>query len=1025
QTKGENPTRCHPPPRAGQVHHSVEARIARLSLSFLGPWQVIFDGEAVTSFKYDKVRALLAYLATEADRPHRRETLMGMLWPELPEAAARNNLRQVLVTLREAIGDRTAEPPYLLTSRATVQFNPDSDAWLDVTAFTDLLAACERHPHRSPDNCKTCAERLQQVAELYRGPFLAEFFLPDSVAFEEWTLLKREWLQRQMLAALARLTAYHERRGQYEQASRYARRQLELEPWHEEAHRQLMRLHFLRGERNAALAQYEQCRRVLVEELGVEPEAETTALYEQIRDATEDVPIALERLALPAERPHTLPPQPTPFVGRETELQEIGRLLDTMDCRLLTLTGPGGVGKTRLALQAAAEHLDTFADGVFFVSLASLPSADLLIRAIANALRLEVEAAADPRTQLLAQLRHKEMLLVLDNFEHLLEGVDLLADILRGAAGVTLLVTSRERLDLQREWVFTVEGLSTPCPTQPSTLEVENNDAVQLFVQSARRVRTDFALSPENQTDIVRICQLVAGLPLALELAAAWVRVLSCREIADEIEQGIGFLTTTLRDVPERHRSLTAVFDHSWRLLSAEEQAVLPKLSVFEGGFRRQAAGRVAGASLPTLAALVDKSLLQWNPSGRYAMHEMVCQYAEGKLQASEETAVVQARHLEYYLDWAITADPNLVGAEAAGWLEQFEAEKDNLRTALTRVLRHGEAESGLQLVGALWWFWYTRGYHSEGRTWLAKALARDETGEPGDARAKALQGAGVLAWNQGDYAAARSYYEEALAIRRASGDQLAISALLNNLGNLAMDQGDYVTARQSHEESLAIKRVLDDQRGIAISLGNLGIVAYQQGDYDTARSFYEESLVIKRALDDRRGISLTVGNLGNVLFEQGNYPAARALLEESLALKRELGDKWGIATTLGNLGEVALGEGDLAAARKRLGESLEIRRELGDKWSIADSLEAFAALAFAEGDLEQAALLWGTAEALREAIGTSQAAGDRARHDRNVAAARAQLGEEAIATAWAEGRAMSPEQAADYALGLFNYAQS
>jgi predicted ATPase/DNA-binding SARP family transcriptional activator len=997
----------------------MEELVARLRLSFLGPWQVTLAGEAVTTFKYDKVRALLAYLAIEADRPHRRETLMGLLWPDLPEAAARNNLRQVLLTLREAIGDRTAEPPYLLTSRSDIQFNPDSDYWLDVKVFLELLAASNRHGHHSVESCRICARRRQQAVEVYRGPLLAEFFLPDTAAFEEWALLKRERLNQLMLDSLNRLTAYHERRGQYDQARHYAQRQLALEPWREEAHRQLMRLHLLNGDRSAALAQYEQSRRVLAEEVGVEPEAETTALYEQILQATEEAPIALGRLALPAERPHTLPPQATPFVGREGEVAEIGRLLDSLDCRLITLTGPGGIGKTRLALQVATEYLDVFADGVFFVPLAALHSADLLVDGMGKALKLEVGGAAEPKSALLSQLREKEMLLVLDNFEHLLEGAGLLADILRQAPDAMLLVTSRERLQLQGEWVFAVQGLSVPLGSPEalsSPAELENSDALPLFIQSARRARQDFALSPENQADVIRICQLVAGMPLAIELAAAWVRALSCREIAGEIERSITFLSSNVRDIPERHRSLTAVFDHSWRLLSAEEQAVLRKLGVFQGGFRRKAAEQVAGASLAILAALVDKSLLQWDPAGRYKMHEMVRQYTKEKLEASGEKATTQGKHLAFFLDWAEMAKARLEGVELPKWLEQLEAEMDNLRAALQWVLQHGEAESGLRLAGALWWFWYTRGYLNEGREWLTMALAQQEEAEQSKARAKALQGAGVLAWNQGDYPAARRLHEEGLAIMRTLGDKRAVAVQLNNLSNLALDQGDYDQARAMLEESLVIKRELGDEQGIAGSLGNLGLVAFSQGDYAAARSFYEESLALKRTLNDVRGMAITLGNLGNVFFEQGDYLAACSLLEESLDLKRGLGDRWGVAVNLRHLGELAVRQGNLAAAREFHEESLAIRRELGDKWSMADSLEALAALVLGEEKPEQAALLWGAAEALREAIGAPLPAGEQARHDSDVATARAQVGEAVLTAAWAEGRQMSPEQAIVYA---------
>jgi DNA-binding SARP family transcriptional activator len=540
-----------------------------LSLSFLGSVQATLNGEALAGFRYDKVLALLAFLAVEEDRPHRRESLVGLLWPDLPEEAAKANLRQALATLRSVIGDRSADPPFLLISRDSVQWHSAAGAWVDVTAFTHLIQASSRHLHRHAGHCRACAQRYAQAAELYGGGFLAHFFLPDSAPFEEWAALKREVLQRQALEALSYLVSYYERRGEYATAEAYVRRQLALEPWHESAHRHLMRLLMLNNQRSQALAHYEQCCRILAEELGVDPAAETTALYEQIRDESQEIIADVTRLALPAERAHNLPPPPTPFVGREQELAGIAALLDDPACRLLTLVGAGGIGKTRLALQAATEQLDAFADGVYFVPLAAVPSADLAIAAIGEAIGSPFTGQGSLKAQLLHSLRGKEMLLVLDNFEHLLESAGLLAEILAAATGVSLLVTSRERLGLHGEWLFEVQGLPYPAEGLPAIdgwteADYEHYSAMYLFLKSASRLQPDLKLDEREFRWVARICQLVEGMPLAIELAAAWIRVLSCAEIAGQIEQGIHFLATSLRDLPPRHRSLHAVFDHSW-----------------------------------------------------------------------------------------------------------------------------------------------------------------------------------------------------------------------------------------------------------------------------------------------------------------------------------------------------------------------------------------------------------------------------------------------------------------------------
>jgi DNA-binding SARP family transcriptional activator len=469
--------------------------MARLSLSLLGPLRIALDGRPVNGFAYNKARALLVYLAVEADRAHQRDALVGLLWPELPDPAARTNLRQALANLREAIGDATAAPPFLLIARDNIQLNPISDYDLDGAAFTALLAACDTHAHRHPERCRACAARMEQALALYRGDFLAEFALGDSAPFDEWQLRHRERLHQQALGALAHLANYHERRGEDAPARRYAQRQIELDPWREEAHRQLMRLLARGDQRSAALMQYEICRRALARDLDVAPAAETTALYECIRDGalkieneelkttdTQRFSIFNSQFSIST---HNFPAPTTPLIGREVDLAELGDLLENPAHRLITVAGPGGIGKTRLALAAASEQAQAFTHGAVFVPLAAISTAAFLAPAIMAALDLTLQGQRDPRDQLFDYLCGKELLLVLDNFEQLLAsglsenegGAALLTDILQRAPGVTLLVTSRERLALQGEWLFELPGLSYPAGELVDG--VENYSSVQ------------------------------------------------------------------------------------------------------------------------------------------------------------------------------------------------------------------------------------------------------------------------------------------------------------------------------------------------------------------------------------------------------------------------------------------------------------------------------------------------------------------------------------------------------------------
>lgn len=619
--------------------------MAGLSICLLGPVQVQVEGQRAAAFSYNKARALLAYLVVEANRAHPRDTLVGLLWPDLPNHAARTNLRQSLADLRQAIGDAAASPPFLHITRDTVQFNSDSAYTMDLTVFRGLLAACEAHPHRHIDRCRHCAERLEQAAALYRGDFLAELNLVDSAPFEEWAVMQRERLHQSVLDALAHLAAYYERSGALEQARRTVARVLELDPWREEAHRTLMRLLALSGQRSAALHQYEVCRRTLAHELDVPPDAQTTALYWRIRDG--GMPGAATTGHL-ARQFASLPLPPTLLVGREEELAELGGLLVNRAYRLITLHGPGGIGKTRLALAAAVQQAEAFEHGAAFVSLDATPSTEFLASAILAALDVPVQSQHPPQEQLLAFLRERELLLVLDSFEHLAPGAGLLAELLQRAPQLTLLVTSQTRLALQAEWLFNLPGLS--CPPAAKPVDLMQFSAARLLLQRLQQVQRMPALSAEDEQAVVTICRLVAGMPLAIELAAAAIRGRTLQEVAAALEQDQPILETQVQDVPARHASIRAVLEHAWQLLSPDERHVFSGLAVFRGGFQADAAFDVAGATLPVLRALIDKSLLQRDATGRYSMHDLVRPFAAERLHASGQAETTALRHLVYFM---------------------------------------------------------------------------------------------------------------------------------------------------------------------------------------------------------------------------------------------------------------------------------------------------------------------------------------------------------------------------------------
>ncbi|HZT42719.1 MAG TPA: tetratricopeptide repeat protein [Chthonomonadaceae bacterium] len=799
---------------------------------------------------------------------------------------------------------------------------------------------------------------------------------------------------------------------------------------------------------------------------------------------------SLVRLGVKLERSlegfdQNLPLASTSFIGRQKEMQEIGELL--LQARLLTLTGAGGCGKTRLALEITKANLGAYPDGVWLVELADLSDPSLVPQQLATVLGLREEPGRTLTETLRDYLQPRTVLLLLDNCEHLITACAELADrLLRGCPQLGIFATSREALGVPGEQIYRTPPLFAPYPAHLPKNEkdlaviVSGYDAPRLFVERAGLKKPGFALTTQNAAVVASVCYRLDGIPLAVELAAARVSVLSVEEISMHLEHRFRLLISGSSTVLPRQQTLQATLDWSYELLTEQERLLLSRLCVFAGGWTLEAAEAVCAEEqdsvlamlssgkrveregmMDILASLVEKSLViveEREGKSRYRMLETIREYASERLREKREEKLWHGRHLNFFLNLAEEAETKLTGAEQAEWLERLQEENENLQAALNCcTIDKEKVEPCVQLWGAIWRYWYIRGCYSEGREQLQAALSQDARNFRSQAWAKAFYGLGSLILMQGDYAAARSQFEESLAISRELGDKRYMAASLIGLGNVAMDQGDYAAGQAFYEECLALFRELGDKRGISVVLNNLGNVAYHQSNYKADRALQEESLEIQRELGDKRSIAISLNNLGNVAYHQGDYTAAHAFYEECLALFRQLGDKWGVsialngaggvakacgdygaagalyeeslslsketggksgvASALSNLGEVAYREGDYAKASCFYKESLVIRRKIEEKPGIAESLRDMADLAAGQGQFEMAARLWAAAEVLRETIGSPLPPKEKEEVDRKVATARASLGEEAFASAWEQGQAMTFEQAIEYAL--------
>lgn len=977
-----------------------------LTISLFGGLIIEYKGTVVTGFVSRKAEALFVYLACQP-RPQPRETLATLLWPDNDQQRARANLSVILTSLRKQLD------AYLIVGRHTVAFNPEASFQLDTALFQQAIAQARRQEQRSGKLGRSVAGQLAMAVALYKGDFLAGFTIRNAPEFEAWVLLEQERLRQQMLDALADLIRFHQQRGQFGEGIRCAQQLLALDPLREEAHRQLMQLYLLDNQRPAALAQYSQCVAILAEELGVAPDQATTALYDEIvsgKRAGED-PAA--RLPLPriARAPlHNLPVPTTTFIGREAELAQISDWLAQPNNRLLTILGPGGMGKTRLAQEAARAHQGEFANGVWLVSLVSSQNLNEVATAVAETVGYTLAGREGLPAQLLKHLKPSEMLLVLDNLEHLLspELRDFVSQLARSAPELRLIVTSRERLHLQAETLLDLDGLPVPAvDDSPVAGEVAQTPvtqyaAVALFTDRARRVRAGFDLAVQAEA-VVRLCQLVGGLPLALELAATWTRVLDVNEIVAELQRGLGSLTTTLHDVPQRHRSLRAVIESSWRLLAADEQALLRKLAVFRGGFSRVAAAQVVGGSLPQLMSLADRSFLRRDEDERFRRHPLLLQFAQEQLATRPgEKAETEAAHAHFFANLVHTHEAALRKTDAPELLAAIGADLENISAAWQWGIAHTDTTVLSRLVGGTGRFFASRGRPLEGALFfeesLQKVLAQpataalesliaqiqvelgyfwDQTGRLAEAEAILLEAEqrtrqyqltatritclrilGVVTDHQGRRDIARRYLEEAHQLCQAQGEPDQLLPILNALGNLCADNAEFEQAHLYFAEAMALAESLGNTLRIAVLHGNLAIIANRQKNYPEAIRQWRLAQQGFREHDHEMGLANTIFNIAMALHGLGQYDEALENIQQAYTLLEKLGQKHGMAAGLGVMGMIYHKLGKRRAARRYLCDCLLLSQEIGAANIAISGVAELAEIEISGGNLAQAALL-------------------------------------------------------------------
>ncbi len=920
----------------------------RLDVKLLGTVTFLLNGQPVTSVPTRAAQALLIYLLHQP-HPVERERLMDLFYQASTPSQAAANLRSTLSRLRKELD------PFLAVTRQTVGIVAEANIHIDSTTFASQAEAAA----------------WDAALPLYQGEFLAGFYLREAPEFEEWALVQRERLRLLAVEGLQKQVARYKRQGDYWSALQAVTQLLGIEPLLEQAHRDKMLLLARTGQRPLALQQYQTAVSIFDEELGIDLSPKTAVLYERIEQ-------------LPFPPPCVLPARRRHFVGRTAELTALRQALVDVERRLITLVGTGGMGKTRLAQEVARRlHADRpghFLDGIYFVELASVSAAEAaaetiaetIATQIAQTLALPLRGDRPAMQQVLSYLQGREVLLILDNLEQLVDTVvDPIANLLQQAPDLTLLVTSRERLNLYEETVLTLGGLPTPT----SDASAAQTEAVQLFLHNVQQQNLNFTATDDALAAMATICRLVKGVPLAIELAAGWVRQDSMAEIARQIEQSAAFLATDLRNVPARHRSLRAVFDHSWTLLPADLRPILANLAVFPGHFSAAAAAAIAGADKRALHTLVDKSLLQKLAEDRFAIHPLLRQFAAEQLDEAGQTAVSDA-HARYFAQQLAANEARLHGAEELDWLAYLRSILPDLRAAWQTAASDSDLLAAM--LYSLAHLYDVQGLYREGIGLFEAAERRLDQSDTAYLRGLLLSWIGRFHYHIGQYDEARAALENALGLLRPLDRPDGLGLALTYRGEVARFQADFEAARRHQVESIALAQAARSTQVEILALLHTGKIEIAEGKYRAAQQACEAGLALARqAGGPPRLIAIFEDNLGTVYLELGDHDTARQKLLAAYKLRQTLDDRWGLGSSLNNLGVLALITGDYEAAADNYRQARQVFQEIGYRWGAAMALTNLGRVFGYRQEYEEARRRLQQAQPLWQAVGSQLGQGD------------------------------------------------